>query len=170
MPAEIASCCRRRLPHGSQGEACLRAATGRLTAFFYGHPASLPPGRARAPCRGACAASRTATEPEVPGVGGAAGAWAACYPIRNGPNGAGIHVFGYGGPARVAPHSMRIVEPAAVWAHVSELPDREQPLLALSYYGNMTEIGERLGLSQMHASRLLSHALGYLRDCVLDPA
>jgi RNA polymerase sigma-B factor len=60
----------------------------------------------------------------------------------------------------------------AVWGHVGELPDREQLLLTLRYYGNMTqtEIGERLGISQMHVSRLLAHALEYLRGCILDSA
>ena len=48
----------------------------------------------------------------------------------------------------------------AVWTHVSELPDRGQLLLMLRYYGNMTQIGERLGISQTHVSRLPSHALG----------
>jgi RNA polymerase sigma-B factor len=58
----------------------------------------------------------------------------------------------------------------AVWAHVRELPEREQKLLAMRYYGNMTQsqIGERLGISQMHVSRLLAHALDYLREQVLD--
>ena len=31
------------------------------------------------------------------------------------------------------------------------------------------EIGQKLGLSQMHVSRLLSRALGYLRECLLGP-
>jgi RNA polymerase sigma-B factor len=58
----------------------------------------------------------------------------------------------------------------AVWGHVGQLPEREQRLLVMRYYGNMTqsEIGERLGISQMHVSRLLSHALGYLREQFLD--
>jgi RNA polymerase sigma-B factor len=29
------------------------------------------------------------------------------------------------------------------------------------------EIGEQLGISQMHVSRLLARALRYLRDCLL---
>jgi RNA polymerase sigma-B factor len=33
-----------------------------------------------------------------------------------------------------------------------------------------TEIGDELGISQMHVSRLLTHALGYLRDRMLNPA
>jgi len=58
----------------------------------------------------------------------------------------------------------------AVWGHLGELPDREQRLLMMRFYGNMTqsEIGDQLGISQMHVSRLLTHALGYLRDRILD--
>ena len=41
----------------------------------------------------------------------------------------------------------------------------------MRFYGNMTqaEIGKRLGISQMHVSRLLSGALSYLRERVLGP-
>jgi RNA polymerase sigma-B factor len=58
----------------------------------------------------------------------------------------------------------------AVWGHLGELPEREQRMLVMRYYGNLTqsEIGERLGLSQMHVSRLLAHALSYLRERVFD--
>ena len=54
----------------------------------------------------------------------------------------------------------------AVQAHMEELPEREQRILALRFYGNLTqgEIGQRLGISQMHVSRLLARALAYLRD------
>ncbi|HTW01907.1 MAG TPA: sigma factor-like helix-turn-helix DNA-binding protein, partial [Streptosporangiaceae bacterium] len=36
----------------------------------------------------------------------------------------------------------------------------------LRFYGDMTqaEIGHQLGISQMHVSRLLAHALNHLRD------
>jgi RNA polymerase sigma-B factor len=53
----------------------------------------------------------------------------------------------------------------AVTAHWGELPTREQRILLLRFYGNLTqaEIGERLGISQMHVSRLLARALSYLR-------
>jgi len=59
----------------------------------------------------------------------------------------------------------------AVWTHWGELPRREQELLMMRFYGNMTQsqIGQRLGISQMHVSRLLSHALGYLRERITDP-
>ena len=58
---------------------------------------------------------------------------------------------------------------AAVAAHWGELPRREQQILLLRFYGDLTQaqIGERLGISQMHVSRLLAHALGYLRDRLL---
>jgi RNA polymerase sigma-B factor len=54
----------------------------------------------------------------------------------------------------------------AVQAHLEELPEREQRALILRFYGNLTqaEIGQRLGISQMHVSRLLALALAYLRD------
>jgi RNA polymerase sigma-B factor len=57
----------------------------------------------------------------------------------------------------------------AVWTHLGELPEREQHLLTMRFYGNMTQaqIGEELGISQMHVSRLLTHALTYLRDRIL---
>jgi RNA polymerase sigma-B factor len=58
----------------------------------------------------------------------------------------------------------------SVLTHWNDLPKREQRILAMRFYGNMTqtEIGERLGISQMHVSRLLARALGYLRECLLS--
>src|SRR5258708_3198752 len=58
----------------------------------------------------------------------------------------------------------------SVAAHWDELPRREQKILLMRFYGDMTqaEIGQQLGISQMHVSRLLSHALGYLRQRLLD--
>jgi RNA polymerase sigma-B factor len=54
----------------------------------------------------------------------------------------------------------------AVSAHWKELPEREQHILTMRFYGNLTqaEIGDRLGISQMHVSRLLARSLSYLRD------
>jgi RNA polymerase sigma-B factor len=53
----------------------------------------------------------------------------------------------------------------ALRTHWEELPGQEQQLLLMRFYGNMTqsEIGERLGVSQMQVSRLLRRALDYLR-------
>src|SRR6266571_9380123 len=70
------------------------------------------------------------------------------------------------------PQLEQVLDMAAVWKHLSGLPDREQQLLLLRFYGNMTqaEIGSHLGISQMHVSRLLAEALGYLRERLLTPA
>src|ERR1700735_1296815 len=59
----------------------------------------------------------------------------------------------------------------AVAAHWNELPEREQRILLMRFFGDMTQadIGRRLGISQMHVSRLLAHALGHLRHRLLDP-
>jgi RNA polymerase sigma-B factor len=67
------------------------------------------------------------------------------------------------------PNLENTLEMDAVWGHLGELPEREQNLLLMRFYGNMTqtEIGDELGISQMHVSRLLAHALGYLRDRLL---
>jgi RNA polymerase sigma-B factor len=54
----------------------------------------------------------------------------------------------------------------AVWQHCQELPRREQHLLMMRFYGDMSQaqIGREMGISQMHVSRLLSRALAYLRE------
>ncbi len=59
----------------------------------------------------------------------------------------------------------------AVSAHWNELPERQQRILLMRFYGNMTqaEIGDNLGISQMHVSRLLTQSLSYLRECLLGP-
>jgi RNA polymerase sigma-B factor len=53
----------------------------------------------------------------------------------------------------------------AVAAHWGELPPREQKILIMRFYGDMTQaqIGKQLGLSQMYVSRLTARALGHLR-------
>jgi RNA polymerase sigma-B factor len=52
------------------------------------------------------------------------------------------------------------------------LPARERRMLAMRFYGNrtQTEIAAEFGISQMHVSRLLSRALGWLRDAMLSDA
>jgi RNA polymerase sigma-B factor len=57
----------------------------------------------------------------------------------------------------------------AVATHWPELPALERKILLMRFYGSMTQdqIGRQLGLSQMQVSRLLSHALGYLRPRLL---
>jgi RNA polymerase sigma-B factor len=55
---------------------------------------------------------------------------------------------------------------------LDELPERERTILLLRFFGNLTQtqIAERVGISQMHVSRLLAEALGYLRERLLEPA
>jgi RNA polymerase sigma-B factor len=64
----------------------------------------------------------------------------------------------------------RTLDMESVYAHWDELPRREQRILLMRFYGDMTqaEIGEQLGISQMHVSRLLAHALSHLRQRLLD--
>lgn len=59
---------------------------------------------------------------------------------------------------------------AALGKHCDELSYREQRLLMMRFYGNMTQaqIGEQLGISQMHVCRLLDHALTYLHEKLAD--
>lgn len=49
---------------------------------------------------------------------------------------------------------------------LAELPERERTILMLRFFGNMTQtqIAERIGISQMHVSRLLAKTLSSLRD------
>jgi RNA polymerase sigma-B factor len=63
-----------------------------------------------------------------------------------------------------------VLDMQAVWEHWGGLPEREQQLLLMRFYGNMTqaEIGARLGISQMHVSRLLAESLAYLRGHLVD--
>jgi RNA polymerase sigma-B factor len=62
----------------------------------------------------------------------------------------------------------RAVDMESVTQHWDELPRREQRILLLRFYGNLTqeEIARQLGISQMHVSRLLARALSQLRDCL----
>ncbi|MDJ0382458.1 SigB/SigF/SigG family RNA polymerase sigma factor [Streptomyces sp. G-G2] len=55
---------------------------------------------------------------------------------------------------------------------LSVLPERERALLALRFGEELTqsEIGARMGLSQMHVSRLLTRTLARLRTGLLDDA
>src|SRR5260370_176647 len=48
---------------------------------------------------------------------------------------------------------------------LSQLPAREREVVLLRFYGNMTQvqIGELVGISQMHVSRLLTRSLRQLR-------
>jgi RNA polymerase sigma-B factor len=58
------------------------------------------------------------------------------------------------------------VDMESVERHWDELPRREQQILIMRFYGNFTQeqVAVRLGISQMHVSRLQARALGWLRD------
>jgi RNA polymerase sigma-B factor len=53
-----------------------------------------------------------------------------------------------------------------------ELPGRDRSVVLLRYGLDLTQsqIGERMGMSQMHVSRLLRRSLGQLRDAAADQA
>jgi RNA polymerase sigma-B factor len=67
------------------------------------------------------------------------------------------------------PRMEHMLDMQAVAKHWRELPLREQKILIMRFYDGMTQdqIGGQLGISQMQVSRLLSHALGYLRPRLL---
>ncbi|MDR7279264.1 sigma-70 family RNA polymerase sigma factor [Catenuloplanes atrovinosus] len=59
---------------------------------------------------------------------------------------------------------------AAMKRLLQRLPQRDRRLLALRYWGNLTqaEIAEQFGISQMQVSRLLARALAWLRTALLS--
>lgn len=60
----------------------------------------------------------------------------------------------------------RVTDLTALRPMIDDLPDRERTIVMMTFYGNHTqvEIGDHLGISQMHVSRLLSRTLEQLRD------
>src|SRR5271166_5367281 len=67
------------------------------------------------------------------------------------------------------PQLDHMLDMQAVGTHWSELSSHEQKILLMRFYDGMTQnqIGQQLGISQMQVSRLLGHALGYLRPRLL---
>jgi RNA polymerase sigma-B factor len=55
---------------------------------------------------------------------------------------------------------------------LAKLPDRERTIVMLRFFGNMTQtqIAQRVGISQMHVSRLLAQTLAALRAGLSDEA
>ena len=53
---------------------------------------------------------------------------------------------------------------------LAELPERERTIVVLRFFGNLTQsqIAERVGISQMHVSRLLARSLRQLRDSLSE--
>lgn len=54
---------------------------------------------------------------------------------------------------------------------LEQLPDRERAIVILRFFGELTQsqIAERMGISQMHVSRILSRTLVKLRDGLVEP-
>ncbi|MCX4690213.1 RNA polymerase sigma factor SigF [Kitasatospora purpeofusca] len=68
-------------------------------------------------------------------------------------------------------HGLALVEDlVALKPLIAALPERERRILSMRFCEDLTQsqIGARLGLSQMHVSRLLSRTLGQLRDGMED--
>ena len=67
---------------------------------------------------------------------------------------------------QIDPELVRAERRAALGPLIAELPEREQVMLYLRFYEGKTqsEIAKRLGISQMHVSRLLSRSLDRLRE------
>ncbi|MDP9005413.1 MAG: RNA polymerase sigma factor SigF [Actinomycetota bacterium] len=67
---------------------------------------------------------------------------------------------------QIDPELVRAERRAALTPLMAELPEREQLMLYLRFYQGKTqsEIAQRLGISQMHVSRLLSRSLERLRE------
>ncbi|MEU6061143.1 RNA polymerase sigma factor SigF [Streptomyces sp. NPDC047097] len=53
---------------------------------------------------------------------------------------------------------------------LAKLPPRERQIIMLRFFGNMTQsqIGEEVGISQMHVSRLLTRTLAQLREGLIS--
>lgn len=65
----------------------------------------------------------------------------------------------------------KVIDVETVRPLVAALPERQQTVLMLRFFENMTQtqIAERLGISQMHVSRLLARSLATLRERALVP-
>ena len=68
----------------------------------------------------------------------------------------------------------KVLDVVTVRPLLAALPEREQTVLRLRFFENMTQtqIAAQLGISQMHVSRLLARSLDRLRQRVrtLEPA
>jgi RNA polymerase sigma-B factor len=54
---------------------------------------------------------------------------------------------------------------------LATLPERERAIVVLRFFGNLTQtqIADRVGLSQMHVSRLLAASITKLRTAMTAP-
>ena len=60
---------------------------------------------------------------------------------------------------------------ASLGPALDSLTEREQKIIILRFFGNLTQtqIAERVGISQMHVSRLLAKSLATLRGQLTEP-
>ncbi|SCE78065.1 SigB/SigF/SigG family RNA polymerase sigma factor [Micromonospora mirobrigensis] len=68
-------------------------------------------------------------------------------------------------------HELALAETRiALGPALAALPERERKILSLRFHGNLTQaqIAERIGVSQMHVSRLITRALATLRGHLAD--
>ncbi|MEU1599822.1 RNA polymerase sigma factor SigF [Streptomyces sp. NPDC005708] len=65
-----------------------------------------------------------------------------------------------------------VIDREAVKPRLHALPERERAILYMRFFDDMTQssIAERLGISQMHVSRLISRCCNRLRDQVMRDA
>ncbi|MFF4587400.1 RNA polymerase sigma factor SigF [Streptomyces sp. NPDC001388] len=65
-----------------------------------------------------------------------------------------------------------VVDREAVRLRLAALPERERAILYMRFFGDMTQsrIAERLGISQMHVSRLINRCCDRLREQVMSDA
>ncbi|HKN98293.1 MAG TPA: SigB/SigF/SigG family RNA polymerase sigma factor [Pseudonocardiaceae bacterium] len=63
-----------------------------------------------------------------------------------------------------------VVNRQALFPALATLPERERTVVVLRFFGNLTQtqIAERVGLSQMHVSRLLAASMVALRKAMTD--
>jgi RNA polymerase sigma-B factor len=64
----------------------------------------------------------------------------------------------------------RVHERAALRPLIDALPERERTILAMRFFEEMSQsqIASRVGVSQMHVSRLLARTLATLREGLAD--
>jgi RNA polymerase sigma-B factor len=117
----------------------------------------------RSPTVADLAAHLGATEEEVlEGLEGAQAYSATSLSTPVGPEGA----LELGDTLGAEDEDMRLAElRIALGPAMAALADRDRRILALRFYGNLTqsEIAEQMGISQMHVSRLIARALRTLR-------
>ncbi|MFF6994846.1 RNA polymerase sigma factor SigF [Streptomyces sp. NPDC008313] len=65
-----------------------------------------------------------------------------------------------------------VIDREAVKPRLQALPERERAILYMRFFGDMTQsrIAEKLGISQMHVSRLINRCCDRMRDQILRDA